>query len=264
LEQHNLEWQIFWRLLPEVRPPLRQLVRLEALSLRSYERKALRRVDSVIAISKLDATEFKRLAQIEPIAVPPFVVSKPPHVETTAEFHVGYIGHLAWQPNVFGLNWFCREVWPIIAARLPNAKLTIAGPGLSRDAQGALRIPTEWRRPGIQTVGFVDNLNTFYRSILVAVAPVVGGSGVRMKLLETMSSGIPTVTTTDGAAGLNVANGEHVMIADEPSGFADAVVQLLSEVRLRERIRQGGYAYLDSEHSAEVTVTRLKQALGLH
>ncbi len=266
LEQHNVEWQIFERLAASMRPPLREAVRLEAHALRRFERRSLRRADSVVAISDADAEGLRGLAGVESVVVRPFIEPSEPRVETVKAPSLGYIGHLRWQPNVFGLDWFCREVWPLIRQRVPEATLTIAGTGLLKKPDGTLDIPSEWVKPGITTIGFVDSLEEVYRGAIGMVAPVVGGSGVRMKLLETMSAGMPTVTTADGAAGLGVAHEREVLIADAPADFADCVARLLADAGLRERLRRGGYEFIAARHSelvARVTLERsLAAALG--
>jgi polysaccharide biosynthesis protein PslH len=263
LEQHNVEWQIFDRLAENMRVPLRHAVRLEAAALRAFEKRSLRRADAVVAISRADADGFRDLAGVSAVVVPPYVELGRERIETTRTPRLGYIGHLGWQPNVFGLDWFCRDVWPMVLRQAPDATLTIAGPGLRKNASGSLEVPPAWSMPGIKTVGFVDDLEDMYRDTLGMVAPVVGGSGVRMKLLETMSAGMPTVTTTDGAAGLGVADGREVLIADEPRKFAESTARLLSDPDLRARLRRGAHAFLESEHSVGVVRAALERSLSM-
>jgi glycosyltransferase involved in cell wall biosynthesis len=261
LEEHNVEWTIFDRLADSLRPPKRQAARLEAIALRRFERKALRAVDAVVAISGADAKGLRELSGVEAIVVAPFVEPGKPRVETTRAAALGYIGHLGWQPNVYGLDWFCGEVWPLVRRRVPDAKLTIAGPGLGKRSDGSLQVPQNWSQPGVTTVGFVEDLEEVYQATLGLVAPVLGGSGVRMKLLEAMRAGMPTVTTTDGAAGLDVVDGREFLIADEPDLYADRVARLLADAALRERLRQGGYAWLASHHSRGVLLGEMKRAI---
>jgi glycosyltransferase involved in cell wall biosynthesis len=144
---------------------------------------------------------------------------------------------------------------------VPDATLKIAGPGLRRNADGTLAVPPLWSVPGIETVGYVDDLEDVYQKSVAMVAPILGGSGVRMKLLESMRAGMPTVTTTDGALGLDVQDGREMLIADDASQFADRVARLVADPGLRERLRQAGYAYLDSHHSIAVSRARVETAL---
>jgi polysaccharide biosynthesis protein PslH len=261
LEEHNVEWEIFERLAPTFRFALRQATRWEARALRDFERRALRTANAVIAISDADAAAFRKLAGVQATVVPTFIQPAARRVEGTRSPALAYTGLLAWQPNAQGLDWFCRDVWPLVRERIPDATLTIAGPGLRCDSEGSLIVPPNWCAPGIRTIGYVKDLEEVYAKSVAMVAPIIGGSGVRMKLLESMRAGMPTVTTTDGAAGLEVVDGREMLIADAPAAFAERTVSLLSDEGLRERLRGSGYAYLDGHHSLAVARSRLEKVL---
>jgi glycosyltransferase involved in cell wall biosynthesis len=260
LEEHNVEWEIFERLAPTYRFPMRAVAHHEAQTLRSYEARTLRAVDAVIAISDADARALEKLSGVAPIVVPTYVERGAPRTETTDAPALAYTGLLAWQPNAQGLDWFCANVWPLVRERVPAATLKIAGPGLRKGPDGALAVPPAWVAPGITTVGYVDDLEDLYKTSVAMVAPIVGGSGVRMKLLESMRAGMPTVTTTDGAAGLDVEDGREMLIADGPAEFADRVARMLTDRGLRERVRSAGYGYLESHHSLAAARARLEAA----
>jgi glycosyltransferase involved in cell wall biosynthesis len=261
LEEHNVEWEIFQRLAPTFRFALRQVTRLEARTLRWYERRALRAVDAVIAISDADGRAIQQLAGVTAAVVPTYIETSVKRVETTRLPSLGYTGLLGWQPNAQGLDWFCKDVWPLVRRKVPEATLTIAGPGLNRRVDGSLDVPPAWCLPGITTVGYVNDLEDVYRGSLAMVAPIIGGSGVRMKLLESMRAGMPTVTTTDGAAGLGVEDGREMFIANDPAGFADCVARVLSDGEVRERLRSAGYAYLQAHHSLSAARARIEPTL---
>ena len=263
LEQHNVEWEIFDRLADSFGPKMRQVVRWEARCVRAYEARIMPRMDSVIAISQPDADTFRAMAGVRAVVVPPFLEPRAARVESTLAPSLVYVGVLGWQPNVQGLDWYCCDVWPLIRARVPTATLTIAGGGLPRDEHGAPVMPEAWRQEGIRAVGFVADLDTVYCNALGLVAPVIGGSGVRMKLLEAFAAGMPTVTTSDGAAGLAVADGRELLIADTAEAFAERVVHMLADQTLRETLRRHGSAFLAANHSAATGRARLTGALGL-
>jgi glycosyltransferase involved in cell wall biosynthesis len=263
LEQHNVEWEIFERLAPTLRGPMRYVGKLEAKALRSYEKKALSAVDAVIAISTADALAFERLAGVKAVVVPTFIERIGVRTESTDAKALAYTGLLAWQPNALGLDWFCKDVWPLVRTRLPEATLTIAGPGLRKTPEGALAVPALWQAPGIATVGYVDDLEDVYRKSVAVIAPIIGGSGVRMKLLEAMRAGMPTVTTTDGAAGLDVQDGREMLIADDAGQFASRVLELLNDRELRRTMRDAGYAFLEKHHSLAAARVRVEEAFAL-
>ncbi|HEY5961053.1 MAG TPA: glycosyltransferase family 4 protein [Polyangiaceae bacterium] len=262
LEEHNIEWQIFDRLAPTLKSPLRYVAELEARALREYERDALTKCDAVIAISETDAQLLRTLSGATVTVVPPFVETRQRPAIVTDRPKLTYFGHLTWQPNVLGLDWFCSEVWPKVLSSIADATLTIAGPGLRPGPDAQLIVPDAWKRPGIHTVGFVDDLDDLYRETRVVVAPVHGGSGVRMKILETLSAGMPTITTSDGAAGLALRDGQEVLIADDPTAFAAGVIRLLSDADFRQRLSDCGYEYINRYHAKSSTRRCLASALG--
>ena len=263
LEQHNVEWEIFDRLADSYGPRMRAVVRWEARAVRRYETRILPQADAVIAISDTDAAAFHRMCGVDAIAIPPFVAPRAARIERTRAPALVYVGVLGWQPNVQGLDWFCRDVWPRVLAEVPAATLTIAGGGLPTDAHGAPVMPAHWRLPGIRAVGYVADLETIYAGAVGLIAPIIGGSGVRMKLLEAFAAGMPTVTTSDGAAGLPLDDGRELLIGDTPAAFAERTVRLLRDVALREQLRQHGTAYVAAHHSADIGRRRLATALGL-
>jgi glycosyltransferase involved in cell wall biosynthesis len=261
LEQHNVEWEIFERLAPSFRSPLRQIAHLEAFALRRYERRTLRAVDSVIAISDADGRAFRELAGVTASVVPTYIEPSALRIERTRAPSLGYTGLLTWQPNSQGLDWFFKDVWPLVRKHIPDATLSVAGPGLQRGADGSLVVPPNWSIPGIKVLGYVDDLEEVYRGSIAMIAPILGGSGVRMKLLESMRAGMPTVTTGDGAAGLAVEDGREMFVTDDPARFADCVVRLLSDAPLRERLREAGYEYLRTHQSLAVARAGIGPAL---
>src|SRR5204863_322514 len=127
-----------------------------------------------------------------------------------------YVGNLRWRPNAEGLDWFCKDVWPRIRARMPDATCEIAGVGLEKG-----HVPDAWKVQGVETVGFLEDLEPLYARSTAMIAPIVGGSGVRIKLLEGFRAGMPIVTTPDGAFGLPLADGSEIMIARDPDAFAE-------------------------------------------
>src|SRR5690606_38682673 len=118
---------------------------------------------------------FSRLAGVDVHVVPvvmPFERNVRPH---PGKPHFCYVGSLRWKPIVVGLDWFCQRVWPLVRARMPDATFEIAGVGLERDASGRLPVPEAWRRPGVETVGFLEDLEPLYARALGMLAPIVGG-----------------------------------------------------------------------------------------
>lgn len=142
--------------------------------------------------------------------------------------------------NNVGVPWFVREVWPRVIQARPDARFHIVG------AVGKA-VP----RPlpdGVEVLGFVADLDKEYARAAVAVTPLLFGSGVKIKLIEGMAAGLPSVATSVGAEGVVPAPGEILRIEDSPEGFADAVVAAFAASdagRLRAAAREFAREHYD-------------------
>jgi glycosyltransferase involved in cell wall biosynthesis len=143
-----------------------------------------------------------------------------------------YVGFLGWEPNVQGLLWFIEEVWPRLVQRHPDLEFDIVGKNPDQRLQGAA---AAWA--GIRLTGFVADLQTVYRDSRVSVAPLLFGSGMKVKVLDAMARGIPTVTTPVGAEGIEAEDGRHLLIADEPGLMADRISALLEDAEQWQRLQ---------------------------
>jgi glycosyltransferase involved in cell wall biosynthesis len=245
LRQFNVESDRFAQYARQQRGPKKLLAEMEWRASRRYERDTLRAVDAVGVVSADDVITCRELAGVEALNVPHLVpFARGPARDNLAP-RFCWVGNLAWESNVRGLDWFCAEVWPRIRERLPDATLDIAGAGLRTDKVGVAIAPSSWRRPGITVLGFVDDLTTLYERSAAMVAPILGGTGVRVKLLEAFRHGLPAVTTPDGAAGLPIQAGREAFVEGEASAFAARAVELASSNRLQQQLREAAYTFLE-------------------
>ncbi len=263
LDQHNVESEFFKQFADEKTGPKKLVAKAEHRLARSFEENALRAVDAVVAISHEDAKHFDALASVRANVVPVVMTFDRKARPHPGRPHFCYVGSLRWKPNVLGLDWFCEKVWPLVKKRIPDATFEIAGVGLKPDATGRLPVPDAWKQPGIETVGFLEDLEPLYARSIGMIAPITGGSGVRLKLLEGFRAGMPVVTTPDGAFGLPLVDGKEALIASEPEAFADRVEKLAKDEQLRDRIREGGYGFLEENHSLAVAQRVMRRALGI-
>ena len=262
LDQHNVESEFFGQFAERKRGPIKLVAKAEHRASVAFERSAMRSVDAVVAISHDDAKQFGALAGISAHVVPVVMSFTKAVRAPVTRPHFCYVGNLRWRPNAEGLDWFCRDVWPEIKKRLPDATMEIAGVGLDRDASGKLAVPATWQVPGIETVGFMEDLEPLYARSIAMLAPIAGGSGVRMKLLEGFRAGMPVVTTPDGAFGLPLEDGREALIAKDAIGFAERAVTCARDGATRERLRERGYEYLEAHHSIAVAQAVMRAVLG--
>lgn len=144
----------------------------------------------------------------------------PPASPRSGVLFVGSFPHL---PNLDALDCFLGTVWPSVRRRVSEARLTVAG---ARPPQRVLELNG---RDGIVVAGEVPDLAPLYRGHQVLAVPLRAGSGTRLKILEAMACGLPVVSTTIGAEGIEGHSGEHLLVADDPASFADRLITLLAD-----------------------------------
>jgi polysaccharide biosynthesis protein PslH len=191
---------------------------LEERHARWIEEWATRSYDVVVTVSPDDAAVLPG----KPVVVPNGVDTERFHPSPLpAEARVVFTGGLHTVANRDGIRWFCEEVWPHVRARVPNATLDVVGarPPAEVVALGDLQ--------GVSVHSDVPDVVPYIERARVAVVPIRIGTGTRLKALEAMAAGRPVVATMVGLAGLGATDGREALIADDPPGFAEAVVRCL-------------------------------------
>jgi len=164
-----------------------------------------------------------------------------------------FVGLLGYRPNADAVTHFVRDILPSIRAKVPDVHLQVIGDGATADL---LRLAG----PGVEFTGRVPDVRPFVTAAAVVVVPLRIGSGTRLKILEALALGRPVVTTAIGAEGLDVVDGEHVLIADEPSAFAAAVVRVLGDEGLAASLGQRGRALVEQSYDWSTVGSRLVAA----
>jgi polysaccharide biosynthesis protein PslH len=144
---------------------------------------------------------------------------------------VVFFGHLSYFPNVDGMTFFVREIWPRITEVHPEARLKIIG-------DQAPRSLLELVRPGIELTGFVRDLRPHLAAAAAVVVPLRLGGGTRLKIVEAMAMGKAIVSTTLGVEGIEAVPGRDLLVEDRPAAFAEAVNRLLAEPNLASCLGQ--------------------------
>jgi polysaccharide biosynthesis protein PslH len=138
-----------------------------------------------------------------------------------------FTGVMDYPPNVEGMRWFCKEVWPLISKRL-KASLKIVGRRPTQAVQDLGSIA------GIEVVGEVPDVRPYLDAADIAISPLHLARGIQNKVLEAMASGLPVVVTSPSAEGIEAENGVHLRVADSATDFANSVVRfgLSSDLRV--------------------------------
>ncbi len=244
-DAHNVEYDNLVRVARESGSLLRRIF-FQAFAWRLKQEEALscQRCDMVLAVSDRDRAIFRTMAPSTTIALVPNGVDLAEFVarpDRRKPLSVLFVGMLNYQPNDSGIQYFLNAILPIIHRRVPGAHLTIVGGHPSQAVRSAAS-------PSVRVTGFVDDVKPFLEESAVFVAPLYAGGGTRLKLLEAMAMGIPAVSTSLGCEGLEVRHNEHLLIADTPDAFADAVVRLLEDPTLRGTLSARALEAVHAQH----------------
>ncbi|MCU0526946.1 MAG: glycosyltransferase [Elainella sp. Prado103] len=145
-----------------------------------------------------------------------------------------FIGTLSYYPNIDGATYFVEQILPLVWQQDPSVRLCIAG---ADPPQTLLDLAEE---PRIQVVANPDDMSDIARQAAITIVPLRIGSGTRIKILHSMAMGLPVISTSLGCEGLDVTDGVHLLIRDQPETFATGVLQLLDQPTLRQTLRQQG------------------------
>lgn len=234
LFQHNVETMI-WRRHADAATGLarKAYFQLQAQRMFEYERRVCRDAGAIIAVSAHDADSMRKM----------FGVSEVHHTATGVDIayfsarpaepaaDLVFSGSMDWMPNIDGINWFAAEILPLIRKGRPECSLAVAG----RTPAASVRALGE-TDPRVRITGTVPDIRPWLWGSKVSIVPLRVGGGTRLKIYEAMAAGIPVVSTTVGAEGLEYTDGENILIADSPEQFADGCVRLLSDPDLARRI----------------------------
>ena len=263
MHEHNAE-HVMWRRQAERErnPLLRSLIRLEYQRVRGYEAAILPRFDAVFAVSEADRQALIELGarperlRLLPNLPDPALLERPTLTYAATEPLILYFGTLSWQPNLQGIAYLLRTVFPLVRQRLPEVRLLIAG----REAPPWLRRLAR-RTAGVEFLGPVEDAEPLYLRARLFVEASRSGGGTRLKVLNALARGLPVVTSPEGAEGLNLVTGEHLLVAEDPQSMAEAVVRLMVDPELWRALSENGRALVRRRYLDETAYRPLDEVL---
>lgn len=229
LFQHNVEAEIWRRHAQNQRNAVaKAFFRSQWHRMEAFERQACRAFDSVVAVSEDDCALMRLRYGLDHVAAVPTGVDtdffRPGSPRETEPRTLVFTGSMDWMPNQDAIRFFMDEIMPAIAAEVTGVRLLVVG----RNPSAALRAYASGRTDLIVT-GRVDDVRPFIEKARCYIVPIRIGGGTRLKIFEAMAMAKPVVSTTIGAEGLPVRDGEDLVLADDPKSFAAAVVRVLQD-----------------------------------
>lgn len=246
-DAHNATWTITDRLLESAPSVLHPLLRLETGRVKTYEAMLLENFDHTMVVipedkpalmaglsAKVNRQEIAARISVIPITIDADALQ--PVQRQPDSLNILALGSMHYPPNVDGIRWFARDIFPLIQAQEPGVTLTIVGKSPPADL-----IQLAERQPdSIEVTGFVPELLPYMERAALMVVPVRAGSGMRVRLLEAFARAMPTVTTTIGMEGIEAENGRHLLLGDDPESFARETVRLLRDSDLQQTLAGNG------------------------
>jgi glycosyltransferase involved in cell wall biosynthesis len=260
LNHHNIESHMMARRASREKNPVRRaLFWLQSRQLRALEREAAPRFGCNLVVSSIDGERLASLAGDASIALVPNGVDtdffdRPTCTDPDAQGIV-FVGGHGWYPNRDAVIYFLDEIWPRIVARAPRATFTMIGRAPCQRALDAARDD-----PRVRVLGFVNDLRDEVARSAVYVMPFRDGGGTRLKLLDGLSLRCAIVSTRLGAEGVPVEDRRHCLCADDPTSFADRVLELLGDPGLRERLGSEGRELVRAGFDWSVVGQRIRSA----
>lgn len=229
--------------------------RAAAAKMKTRELDLIRRADCTITHSTYERDLLAREAPDAPVVVWPFMF----------EFHgtdigfderrdICFLGGYRHGPNIDAVQFFAREVLPLIHRHAPDARFIIAGANPGPEVMAL-------EGSHVVVTGMIDDLRDVFDRTRVFVCPLRVGAGTKGKVSTAMSYGLPVVSTACGAEGMELIDGEDVLLADTPEELAAACLRLYRDATLWERMSQAGQKLVREKHSLEMGRRVLAEAI---
>lgn len=231
--------------------------KIESYKLGKWETYWVKSATACTVVSKDDLIRIKRMAPEVPITVIPNGVDTTLFSSSlekgSSRQDMVFFGTLGYAPNRDALLYFCREILPLIHNKFPELRLNVIGP----------HAPTEIKElhhlQGINVLGYVDDIRPYLLNAAVCLVPLRSGGGTRLKILEAMAAGVPVVSTTIGAEGLDVLDRKNILLADSPKAFATAIFQLLENPDLAAQISEQARNLVETKYDWKIIGQQLEE-----
>jgi glycosyltransferase involved in cell wall biosynthesis len=255
LRSHNVEHEIWEKLASNESNPLKKIyLNKLAKNLKKVELSTLPRFDGILCISKSDKNKFKTYLPNINYATIPITIEQSQINSNYSIQRFFHIGSMNWKPNIESVNLLINEIFPKIRTLLPDAELILAGSNMPKEIESNTV-------KGIIVLGYIEDLSSFMASNGIMIVPLKSGSGVRVKLLEGLSIGVPIVTTSQGAEGiestLSDSTKQTMIIEDEIENIIAAAVNLFQNQELRSELAENGKKLIQSKYQIEPVTNKI-------
>ena len=246
LRAHNLEFKI-WERFAENESFLKKFYLKNILipRLKNLENETAKKVDCIVPISSVDEKFFRKLNTNKAIKTLPVAYeinkqeSKLPSV-----FSVGFIGGLDWLPNSEGVKWFLKNVWKEFVKIKPKAIFNLAGRNFPKRYY-------DLQDTNLFIFGEIDNAQEFTLDNSIMIAPILSGSGMRVKIIEAMALGRTVLSTSVGAEGIKYENNKNIFVANTAKEWIKILVKLAENEEILKKVSKEAKILIDKNHNSK-------------
>lgn len=239
---HNVEHKIWERLAQQASFPKSIYLSMLSKRLKKEEISLLNKTDAILSISETDKAVFKQLSITTPIFTLPVFVEKPNQLVNCKSNQFHHIGSMNWKPNLEAVESLLTTLFPAIRKVLPGAELHLAGSFFP------VHIKSDPSK-GIVVHGFVENAFDFIQAHGIQLIPLKSGSGVRIKIIESMAIGTPIVTTPMGVEGIDLTSENALFVAKNEQEFVDFALELAKNDELRAKVGSNAHQFIVDKYS---------------
>lgn len=221
---------------------------LNLLWARRYERTYFSKIKNMIFVSELDRAYVQKRCRQSNIWVVPNGVDidyfKPKDKRSGMGNRLLFTGVMDYHPNHEAMVYFIREILPVVRSKVRDVSLTIAGKNPMPELQELAS-----RTPDVKLTGFVKDMRPYFDDADVYISPLISGAGIKNKILEAWAMAKPAVASTVSCSGLEVRDGENIILADGTKRFSEEIVRLLKNGQLQSKLAREGRKTAEESYS---------------
>ena len=271
MRSHNVEYEIWKRVTQNTQFFLKKwYLGLLTKRLKHFEIANINQYDYLLAITQRDLDFHRHLGCTVPATVVPIgldstryshilekannsaLINHQNHNIVPEKLSCCFIGALDWMPNIEGVEWLLKEIWPKVIAKEPEAILYIAG-----------RYTPDWLMdghwPNVEICGEVENAAEFIANNDIMLVPLLSGGGMRVKILEGMALSKLVISTSIGIEGISAVHGEEALVADSSEDFAQEIVNAFRDINMIKRISKNAKDFVAKSYDNKAIAEQLIQ-----
>jgi glycosyltransferase involved in cell wall biosynthesis len=260
LDKHNTMWLQYRRMWEAERSWWkRAILNREWRRLREYEGTTCALFDRLLVLSEQDKAALEAAmgdghsTRIDVMSIATDT-SLPPIVRKEGSKNILSVGSMFFLPNVQATLWFAEEVFPFVKKRVPEAQFHVIGARPPKQVRNLAQ-----KEPGIRAIGYAKELHPYVEDSALMVVPLRSGGGMRWKILNAFVQGIPVVSTAIGCEGFDLLPGKHLLVADEPRDFAEAVCHLLQDSAFAQELADNARSLVERKYDWRIVYRHLDE-----